>query len=174
MVWAGVVLLLGLVLCSSVAQQQCNFDSNEGKLLACGGGNICQRLRKVAEQYRTLIISSHIRNFHNSFYDVHAYRLCGDEDPSDITLQDAINNGQLCQGKTKSGIFRTLTFQGCSEYFQDGSNRDLTIYAYSDVNGCNGDLLYRFLLINGTGKSITDYRSGRSKSACILRAVSLQ
>jgi hypothetical protein len=157
MVWCKVLFFFSQVILviSSPGPlvNQCSFDNHEGRVLACGkgaGASKCPRIRKE-EEYKIQIINYRIRDFHNSFYDVHAYRLCGSERPDEVTLQDAMRRGQLCQEKRKSGIFRNLIFEGCGEYFNDGPNKDLTIYAYSDVNGCNGDLFYRFLLINGTG-----------------------
>ena len=145
-----------LLICISGAQQQCRFNSDEGKILACGVGTSakCLKIQKMGD-FRTILINHRIGNFHHSFYDVHAYRLCGTEQPKDVSLADAMSRGELCQGKTKSGIFKTLTFQGCDAFFTADSNKDLTIYAYEDVDGCNGDLLYRFLLINGTGMITT-------------------
>jgi hypothetical protein len=142
-----------LIFCSSASQEQCGFNY-EGRLQACGAEiNTCYRIRDRQGGHRSvLLISNSISDFHDSYYDVHAYRLCNGQQPSVVTLADAIRGGELCQMKIISGIFREITFQGCHEYFYDGSSQDLTIYAYEDVNGCNGDLLYRFLLINGTGR----------------------
>lgn len=152
--WVLVFLCQVLLICLSRAQQQCRFDSDEGRILACGVGTSsrCLPIQKRGREFRTILISQRIQNFQNSFYDVHAYRLCGSEQPEDVSLADAMSRGQLCQKRTKSQIFRALSFRGCEEFFNAGSDKDLTIYAYEDVDGCNGDLLYRFLFINGTGK----------------------
>ena len=145
--------LVFVVICFSGAQQECRFDSDEGRILACGVGTnsiTCLNIMKI-EAYRTVLISPIIGDFHNHLYDVHAFRLCDGQRPEDVTLADGINSGERCQERVRMGNFRAITFQGCDEYFEDNSNEDLTIYAYEDVDGCNGDLLYRFLLINGTG-----------------------
>jgi hypothetical protein len=96
-----------------------------------------------------IIININVLDFQHN-YDVHAFRLCEGTQPSEITLADAMRHGEACQQRRSAGVFRDILFQGCSEYFHGSSNQDLTIYAYGDVDGCNGGLLYRFLLINGT------------------------
>ena len=146
-----------LLICSSSAVQQCSFDSDEGRILACGVGTDldCPPMGELNDEYRTgVIISRDVNDFHDA-YDVHAYRLCGAELASDITLADAITRGKACQDSRETRVFRTVLFHGCNEFFTAGSNKDLTIYAYEDVDGCNGDLRYRFLLINGTGMIAT-------------------
>lgn len=141
-----------VVVCITEAQQQCSFDTDEGRILACGTGTSsqCMKIQRI-EEYKTIVISPRIADFHSSSsYDVHAFRLCDGQGHRNVTLADALNGGEQCQ-VMGGGAFRTISFQGCNGYFEDGSNKNLTIYAYVDVDGCNGGLLYRFLLINGTG-----------------------
>lgn len=137
---------------SQVPDPQCSFDNHEGKIQACGAGR-CEDIVKVGADHRVLLINPSILDFNNVYYDVHAYRLCGDDrQASEVTLADAIWHGQLCQERRRSELFRNIFFKGCADFFNEGSNKDLTIYAYNNQTGCNGDLFYRFLLINGTGR----------------------
>lgn len=145
------LLFLLVVHYSSADQGQCSFDSDEGKVLACRERR-CRKIDNIYGEHRVLITTSMLRDFSRSYYDVHAYRLCGSEQAGEVTLADAISRGQMCQEGRRSGVFRTVVFEGCREYFNDGSNRALSIFAYTNHTGCNGDLLYRFLLINGTSK----------------------
>lgn len=84
---------------------------------------------------------------------MHAYRLCGEEQVGNITLADAMSHGQQCITRNRP-IPLTVVFSGCAGYFNEETYQDLTVYAYDNDSGCNGDLDYRFLLINSTS---TDY-----------------
>ena len=142
-----------MVTCISEAVEQCGFDTDAGKILACGVGTRlpCPEVsRREDGEYKIGVIIAQQLDFRDS-YDVHAYRLCGNEEASNITLADAISRGETCEKERTEGLFRYILFDGCDDFVTAGSNKDLTIYAYQDVDGCNGDLLYRFLLINGTG-----------------------
>ena len=142
-----------MVTCISEAVEQCGFDTDAGRVLVCGAGTrpcLKTTYRREDEEYGIIIVSTALVNFRGS-YDVHAYRLCGNEEANDITLADAISRGEICEKRRTEGVFRALLFNGCDDFVTANSNKDLTIYAYEDVDGCNGDLLYRFLLINGTG-----------------------
>lgn len=147
----GVISSLFLMaLYCSAAHDKCNFNSTEGRVYACGTDiRQCIKIIRI-EDHGAVLINNNIQDFNDAYYDVHAYRLCSSELASEVTLDDAIRHGQVCQRKRNSNYFRTVLFEGCADYFTEGSNKDLTIYAYSNQTGCNGELFYRFLFINGT------------------------
>lgn len=147
-------LFVALSVHVSAAQGDCSLHSNDDRIFVCGSEpSSCHRLTFYDEEYAVALTSREIENFRGKYYDVHAYRLCGDKVAGDVTLADAIQYGEECQSKTLSQRFRALSFTGCSSYFEMGSNSGLTIYAYNNASGCNGELLYRFLVINGTRES---------------------
>jgi hypothetical protein len=160
---SGIVVVLSilhvlLMWTSSQTQEHCAFGF-EGRIRACGDGGCPGIFTESNGEYTTrAIVDGRVEDFKNS-YDVHAYRLCGEEQADDITLADAISRGQRCPDRaTTEGKHRVILFQGCEDFFSADSedHQDLTIYAYNDVETCNNSLLHqRFLLINGTS-SYTD------------------
>ena len=129
--------------------EDCSYPEASTIICSPSAGN-CMNLnyRSEENEFRTSNVNRGlvqlIENQRN--YDVHAYRLCGDQHSEDITLAEA----EQCEPGDRLSS-STIRFIGCNEYFTpaDDSLPDLEIYAFINES-CN--LQYRFLFINTTSK----------------------
>lgn len=135
---------------SRQAPNQCIYQD---RTLSCSPDTTpCRVLSKITNSNDFIILNS-ISGLQLSssmrVYDVVAYRLCGGKKGSDITLEEAASNGQLCLApKSLSAI--SIRFQGCNEFFV-GGNADLEIHVFSNPpSGCK--VAYKLLFINTTSK----------------------
>lgn len=145
-------------------------DCYDKRILLCGPKDAaCNNLftplpnhfATTLHQHRDITIDTR-KNGRN--YDVHAFRLCGEDTGQSITLAKAESSGMKCplpqEFNYRSTRFRTIIeFVGCGEFFNSGSPQDLEIYAFTTSSSCSGSLKYRFLLINTTSRDLTLFLS---------------
>ncbi len=138
------------------AQDGCIFDK---RTLVCTNDD-CEPFSRLAGVDRLAILlpdGLDIALDNTKNYDIHAFRLCGESKGTDITLEQAMENGENCPlpetfRLPSSTILTRIEFDGCRDLFYPSSNENLEIYAFTSSSACTGPLKYRFLLINTTSK----------------------
>lgn len=133
--------------CNRQAQDECIYSENS--TLLCGpNSKHCVNLDITDEDYRIPVDTTLIQ-LSECNYDVHTYRLCGNEVSSGLTSEE----GQKCSPANKQSTI-TIRFRDCNEYFtsiHDGNIPDLEIYFFIN-SSCARQ--YRFLIVNTTRKII--------------------